>query len=553
MITFKTRSLKTVARLAGAALIAVPLAASAGAAHAATAQALVSLLPTGGFSAYARTANSVAISGDTAVVGSIGNNAAYVFVKANGAWTEQGRLADPSIGGGDEFGSAVAISGNTILVGDPGHVTTDSNGTPNQQTGAVFEFDRSGTTWMETATIGSSYSGDRLGAAVALDGNTAVLGAPGYQNNTGAAYLFNRFAPGQWQQQKVLLATEGQAMDQFGSSVSISGSTALVGAPYAAVLTKRADTGVINTAAGAAYVFIATGQPVKSGNAWAEQARLVSPAPASYAQFGTSVSVSGNQALVGAPFDKNDAGAAYVSTRSGAIWSAPVALPAPNTGMLDQVGTSVALSGNQALVGAYGAQAAYLFTLNGATWVQNAKLTQAGALGLGSAVALDGANAAIGAIYGNNYQGAAYATALESTSPPVPAPAPKNPAAMTINDTDAHIVYSGSAWGYYAGRPASFNDIDNDVHATLHNGDSVSYTFTGTAVSYISEKSAGYGKVAVYIDGRYWTTVNADSATARNMGGQVLYSKSGLSFGRHTIKLVKKSGVYMLLDAFKVQ
>ncbi len=550
-----TRTMTTLARLLGATLIAAPLAAglSAGAAHAATsAPTLTQLLPTALVSGYARTANSVAVSGNTAIVGSIGDNAAYVFVKTATGWAQQARLTAPDAATNDLFGSAVTIHGNTILVGAPGHVAADCNATPNQQTGAVYEFDRSGAAWKELASIGCSLAGDKLGASVSFDGMNAVLGAPGANQNTGAAYLFHEITPGDWQQQQILRADDGQPGAAFGSSVSISGTTALAGAPGAAVTFKRnGDTSVTAAGAGAAYTFVATGQPVKSGAAWAEQTRLTAPTPTTGAQFGASVSLNGNLALIGAPFDKNgaSAGAAYLATRNATTgWGFPVALTTPSGA--NQFGGSVSLAsaGGQttAVVGDYGAQAAFVYNGSGTTLMLSNTLRQAGALGLGSAVATDGTTAVLGAIYGANYQGSAYATQIGAV-----APAPVRVIA-TVNDTDPSLVYSGSGWGYYGGRPASVNDLDNDVHATTNNGDAVSYTFTGTGVSYITEKSVDEGKVKVYIDGAYKATVNANS-TAHNMGGQTLYSISGLPAGSHTIKLVKKSGVYMLLDAFQVR
>jgi hypothetical protein len=121
-----------------------------------------------------------------------------------------------------------------------------------------------------------------------------------------------------------------------------------------------------------------------------------------------------------------------------------------------------------------------------------------------------------------------------------------------VNDTDAKLQYSGAGWGYYAGRPSTVFDLQNDVHATTINGDSVSYTFSGTGVDYISEKSDGYGLVDVYLDGTLRTTVDANAAVIHNEGSQILFSTSDLSAGQHTLKLVKKSGMYMLLDAVQV-
>jgi hypothetical protein len=145
--------------------------------------------------------------------------------------------------------------------------------------------------------------------------------------------------------------------------------------------------------------------------------------------------------------------------------------------------------------------------------------------------------------------------------PPAPQPAQSTgpqptgqsqPQTVVVNDTDPALQYSGSSWGYYPGRPGAFQDVQNDVHATLNNGDSVAYTFTGTGISYVSEKSDGYGLVDVYLDGQFQQTVDANAAGVHNLGNQVLFSKSGLGAGQHTLTLVKKSGVYMLLDALVV-
>lgn len=125
------------------------------------------------------------------------------------------------------------------------------------------------------------------------------------------------------------------------------------------------------------------------------------------------------------------------------------------------------------------------------------------------------------------------------------------PAPASINDTDASLQYSG-AWGYYPGRPTSFKDLQNDVHAATNDGDSLSYTFIGTGIAYISEKSDGYGKVDVFLDGQFQTTVDANAAGVHNLGGQVLFSAPNLTAGQHTLKLVKRGGAYMLLDRLLV-
>lgn len=116
-----------------------------------------------------------------------------------------------------------------------------------------------------------------------------------------------------------------------------------------------------------------------------------------------------------------------------------------------------------------------------------------------------------------------------------------------VNDTDAGITYAGT-WQYSAGR--SFGDYNGDVHYTTTNGDSFSYTFNGTGIDVISEKYSDEGLIDVYVDGTYVLTANA--ASGSRQAQQVVYSARHLSPGNHTVKCVKKSGSYMLLDALRV-
>ena len=117
-----------------------------------------------------------------------------------------------------------------------------------------------------------------------------------------------------------------------------------------------------------------------------------------------------------------------------------------------------------------------------------------------------------------------------------------------LNDTASGITYSGSSWATSSGR--GFGDYNNDIHYTTTNNDYCQYTFTGTGISYITEKYSDEGNVDVYIDGVKQTTVNCNAAS--RLVQQTLYSATGLSSGSHTIKLVKISGTYMLVDAFNV-
>jgi hypothetical protein len=119
---------------------------------------------------------------------------------------------------------------------------------------------------------------------------------------------------------------------------------------------------------------------------------------------------------------------------------------------------------------------------------------------------------------------------------------------LKSNNDDTGFTYSGNGWVHQANR--GLGDSNNNTHATINNGESVSCTFTGTGVDYITETNTDEGNVDVYIDDTYVKSVAAYSSTRH---AQVtLFSTTGLANGKHTIKLVKTSGTFMLLDALKI-
>ena len=385
---------------------------------------------------------SVAVYGDTAVVGAPEDDAnqfqdrgsAYVYVRTNGVWTQQQKLLIPDPTIGDKFGTSVAVSGDTIIVGAPNH---DANG---GDAGAAYVFTRSGATWtfQQKLTATGGQSGDWFGQSVALDGDTAVVGAifdgnNGTAANQGAAYVFTR-SGGTWTQRAVLRGSDSNFSDWFGASVSISGNTVAVGAPIAQTPVK-----------GSAYVF--TG----SGSNWTEQQKLPTPADVgSASDFGSSVSVSGDTVVVGARLndfgpnanDGSNQGAAYVFTRTGATWTQQQKLTAADAGVGDEFGQSVAVEGNTVVVGARGDTfgtspntaalqgSAYVFTRSGAAWTQAQKLSAfdgAAQDQFGWAVALSGSTAVVGAylddVEGQQDQGSAYVfTVTTGSATPTPTP-----------------------------------------------------------------------------------------------------------------------------------
>ena len=284
----------------------------------------------------------------------------------------------------DSFGSSVALSGDTALVSAPGFWS--GNGDP----GVVYVFARSGTTWTQQAelTCPDTTVTDEFGAAVALCGHTALIGAPAKtidgQIRAGAAYVFTG-SGASWSQEAELSDPDPAAGDYFGCSVALSGETALVGA---------CDKGSF----GAAYVY------TRLGTNWSQEAELTGSGFSSadiVSGFGCSVALSGETALVGADETGivggySATGAAFVFTRSGTSWSQQAELRAFDAADGEYLGRWVALSGDTALVGGQGeVSVTYFFTRSGTTWTQQAELKLVGFAG---AVALSGDTALVGVL-----------------------------------------------------------------------------------------------------------------------------------------------------------
>lgn len=367
---------------------------------------------------------SVSVSGDTALVGSWGSDvgtnmdqgSVYVFVRNGTTWTEQAKLTASDVMPGEQFARTVAVSGDTALVG--AHLATVG---ANFTQGSVYVFVRNGTTWtqQQKLTASDGMGGDEFGVSIAVFGDTALVGSwddTGANFYQGSAYVFVRNGV-TWTQQQKLTASDGAEGDRFGWSVSISADTALVGAWWA------------NIEQGSAYVF------VRKGTTWNQEAKLVASDGAMFERFGSSVSVSGDTALVGAESSvigvNSEQGSAYVFVRNGTTWTQQQKLTASDGAATDFFGSEVSVSGNTALVaGSYNdvgtntdQGSAYVFVRNGTTWTQQQKLTASdGAAGdrFGRRLSLSGDTALVGAIYdnvgANGLQGSAYVFVLRKNS-----------------------------------------------------------------------------------------------------------------------------------------
>lgn len=347
--------------------------------------------------------SSVAVDGDTAVVGSPYGNKAYVYTFQNGIWTEVQELA-PSDGQSNiRFGSAVAMDGDTIVVG-----------APFAKNAIAYVYRRSGGVWAPSATLVPGSNVVAFGNSVAIDGSRVLIGAPNADSNQGAAYVF-LYNGLQWSQAAKLVADDGAANDQFGFSVSLSGERALIGAYM-----QTEDT---LARAGAAYVFD------HDDAGWQQSAKLVAADAAAYQQFGNAVSLDGSRAAIAAARSvidgKNFQGAVYLYENTGGNWAQTAKIVAADGAASNNFGMAVALKDDTLAVGAdrasfdgmAGIGAAYLFTFADAAWALDTKLGPNDAVegvsgGFGDAVAVDATRLAVGAHGMPNANGSSGATYL---------------------------------------------------------------------------------------------------------------------------------------------
>ena len=287
---------------------------------------------------------SLALAGDTLVVGAPGeasaddnqtdnsapnSGAVYVFTRTNGVWSQQAYLKASNAEAGDGFGGSVALTGDTLAVGATGEASADGNQTDNSapDSGAVYVFTRTGSNWSQQAYIKASNTevGDWFGYSLALAGNTLAVGAPGEANASGAVYVFTRTGS-VWSQQAYVKASNTEANDGFGESVSLASDTLAVGATGEASAATGVDGDETDNSAvesGAVYVF------TRRGSVWSQQAYVKASNTEIGDLFGSSLALAGDTLAVGAFFEASaatgvngnqgdnsapDSGAGYVFT-----------------------------------------------------------------------------------------------------------------------------------------------------------------------------------------------------------------------------------------------
>jgi hypothetical protein len=312
---------------------------------------------------------AVAVDGDVALVGAFGDNdnsgAAYVFRNTGGVWTEEAKLTASAGTPHDVFGVSVALRGDLAVVGADGDA---GNGLSS---GAAYVFRNSGTAWVEEAKLipSDGATGDVFGRSVAVGDAAVVVGAGADDDNgtsSGSVYVF-RNSGAAWMEEAKLTPADGAAGDEFGRSVALSGDIVVVGAH------ANDDDG---DASGSAYVFR------NAGATWTEEVKLTAFDAAANDQFGVSVAVVGNVAVVGAFGDDESSGSAYVFRNTGVTWTEEAKLTSSDGSAHDLFGLSVAASGDVVVIGASGdsdagvsSGSAYVFRTSGTAWTEEAKLT----------------------------------------------------------------------------------------------------------------------------------------------------------------------------------
>jgi hypothetical protein len=322
-------------------------------------------------------------------------------VVAQCAMTEEAKLIASDGEIGDAFGISVSLRGDVLAVGASGF---DDNG---DNSGAAYVFRLQGGTWVQEQKLLASDGnpGDRFGEAVSVSDNVVVIGAlldRDVAHIAGAAYVF-RYNGSTWVEEQKLTASDAAIGDLFGTSACIDGDTLIIGAPSKGLVARS----------GSAYIFR------YEGSSWVEKQKLVASDTDGNDDFGHSVSLSGNVAVVGEPeygvkFPSPETGSAYVFRLENDLWVEEAKLTASDAAPDDWFGISVAVDGEVVLVGSLldddqGARSgsAYVYRFDGATWIEEQKLLASDGAScdmFGSAVSLCGDVAVVGA-HGDSHSG----------------------------------------------------------------------------------------------------------------------------------------------------
>ena len=343
--------------------------------------------------------SSAALDGDVAAIGSpfddnvYGGDAGAVYVyRFDGVnWVLDATLHAADGAAADQFGVDVAVSGDVIIVG----ARLDDDAGSGSGSAYIFRYDGSSWNQEDKLTASDAAANDLFGGSVAAAENVVIVGAIGQDNGgeeTGAAYVY-RIDGADWTQDAKLVAADAAEQDWFGSGVAITSSRALVGAYGKSDVEPRS---------GAAYLF------QYNGSAWVQETKLIASDAAASDNFGREVALDSATALIGAPENDDDgaaSGSTYVFTFDGSTWTELAKLTASDAAAGSTFGSALSISGDWAVIGAPSASltgAAYVFRRTGGNWTEASILTQSDGASLdsfGVSVSVSGERALSGARY----------------------------------------------------------------------------------------------------------------------------------------------------------
>lgn len=277
---------------------------------------------------------AVAADGGWVAIGAPGENGGvgevYVYACSTASCTLDAELGVPALPAGAQFGHAVAMSADRIAVSAPG-----------PGIGEAFVFERVAGQWQMQEVPGQVFgSGGRFGASLALSGDTLVVGADDQDGRRGVTYVWRKVGA-VWEPEQTLRPSDRNIGDRFGSSVTVSGDTLMVAAPYAA-----AGLSAPAYAAGEVHVY------TRSGGVWSRTQVLRAPSPATASRFGFSLALDGDTAAIGAPGAAMGAGRVNVFERQLGVFGLQSEWTPIDAQPDDAFGWSVALRGDRLLVAA---------------------------------------------------------------------------------------------------------------------------------------------------------------------------------------------------------
>ncbi|MEI8027333.1 MAG: hypothetical protein WCI18_13375 [Pseudomonadota bacterium] len=532
----------------------------------------------------------------------------FLFTVTKAGWNQEAYLKASNAETSDSYGRSVAVSGDTVLIGANGESssqTTITNGTTSSvdnsalNAGASYIYKRTGSTWIQEAYLKASNSNasDYFGGAASLSGDTAVIGVRGEGSNqttitngsgsstdnsainAGASYIYKRTGS-IWAQEAYLKASNANASDNFGYSVAISGNTAAIGAfqegSSQTAITNGTTSSTDNSAfsAGACYIY------VRAGPTWAQEAYLKASNANAYDNFGYSVAISGNTAVIGAYQESSNqititngttsstdnstsaSGASYIYKRTGSTWIQEAYLKASNSNTADNFGSSVALSGDTVVVGAFwessneititngttsssdnsasGAGASYIYKRTGSTWAQEAylKASNSNAFDRLFSVAVSGDTAVVGAYREGSNQTTITNGTTSSTD-------------NSANSSGASYIYrrAGSTWAQEAYLKASNSNASDEFgYSVALSGDTAvieaigedsnQTTITNGTTSSTDNSASNAGAVYVYRNLSRMFEAHEIQSSVTSSSFTVSWNGSNLGSGNGTFKVV---------------